>query len=291
MVPWNPANARIPSEVCSLPLGERGRCPDGFGASRIEIAAAIHYGKQFSVSHSLPGRPTQTRGQACDLLNQPRIQHRVESPFDPAADDHSRVDPDGRERPNRSVRPYRLGFVGGGTFARRCTGEAKNLYGPQHSSRVCQVNDISCLRVGRQEFAPQFAVGGNLEFGSEFQVGWWEVKRINQRAEVQALSRRQSRRPVQCIGLAKKGGPGRLEVRNGVLLGGVGNIDHPIPKSAPRCRIRLRRSNIHTDEHLHRVDREDLGSQSLCDQLGQLRLACSRGPENGDDAQSRVPSR
>ena len=85
--------------------------------------------------------------------------------------------------------------------------------------------------------------------------------------------------------------PGSLEFRDRVFICWIGDVDEVVDESLPGTGIRLRRSDVHPAEHLHRVDRENLCSDSVGDRLGNLGLPGCGGAEYGDDVQTRIPSR
>jgi hypothetical protein len=219
------------------------------------------------------------------------VQHRVEPFLYPLSYRGPGVNANRRERSQRLVRPHRP-CLAGRCPGRRCrSGEAHDLNGPKDATRIRHVDDPRRSRVDAGKFRSQIVCGCRLEFRPKVCVRRRELQRIYEGPEVQAGPAGDHDRPTRRIDPVKDLRPDSLEFGDGVLVRGFSHVDEVVRVPAPGVRVRLRRTNVHSPTHLHRIDGEDLRSNPVGDPLGDLGLPGCRWAEYGDDAQTKVPSR
>ena len=291
MVPRNPSNAWIASEVGSLTLGKRRGRPDGLFPRRHKRASPFGDIEELPIPDRLASRATKTGSKTRDLAEQPGIKHLVESDLDPLAELATGVDADGRERSARLVGPDPLRLRRCGPVGWRCVGQSQNLDGTEYAPRVRKIDHHGSARVCSHQFRSQHVNIGLLELNPHRVIGWGELERINQRSEVEARSAGDHNVALACDRRIEDLVSGPLELRSGVFLRRVGHIDKVVGESVAGSCVGLCRTDVHPAKHLHRVDREDLCAKAVSDRLRQIGLPGRSGPEDGVDAQAGTPSR
>ena len=87
------------------------------------------------------------------------------------------------------------------------------------------------------------------------------------------------------------GSAGGLELGHGERSLRIDEVDQMVANPFTHLPTGLRRPNVHAPIHLHRIDREDLGIETLRQGHGQVGLPGGRWSEYGEDPQIVLPTR
>jgi hypothetical protein len=155
-----------------------------------------------------------------------------------------------------------------------------HLQRTHHPTSVPGLHPRRCQRIERHQFGVQRgrpgSRGARFQLGAQFGPLARDLHRIGDGPQIQAGAGDDERPGAARCHVVQRGVRIRRELREGVLLAGLGQVETMVTHPCPVDRRRLGRADVHASIDLHRVDGENLRARRT-QRVGHRNVALARG--------------